>query len=128
MPSCAAINNAMQIFTRKALETSEQHKEMGLTRRKRDIADTKILYEFLSKRNIFGNIPGLRNIVDGVVSYPNCNPFDAENIGKLIIKRMEGNDSSGFVFKKKGQVVDLFDAIPSKNSEWHPQRSIYYLI
>lgn len=87
MPACAAINNAMQIFTHKALETSEQHKEMGLSRQKRDIEDTKILHDFLSERNVFENIPGLRNIVDGVVSYPNCNPYGAENIGNAIIKK-----------------------------------------
>lgn len=105
MPNCAAINNAMQIFTDKAFETSEQHKEIGMTRQKRDIADTNILYEYLSERNIFANIPGLRNIVDGTVSSPNCNPFNAKNIGIDIVKKMEGNNSSAFVFKKKDQVV-----------------------
>lgn len=105
MPSCAAINDAMQIFTHKTIETSEQHKEMGISRQTRDIADTKILYEYLSERNVFANVTCLRNIVDGVVSYPNCNPHDAENIGKAVVKRMEGNNSSTFVFKKKDQVV-----------------------
>lgn len=105
MPSCAAINDAMQIFTHKSMETSEQHKEMGMSRRKRDIEDTKILFDYLSERKVFANVTSLRNIVDGVVSYPNCNPYDAENIGMAVVKRMEGNNSATFVFKKKDQVV-----------------------
>lgn len=105
MPSCAAINEAMQLFTHKALETSEQHKELGISRQKRDIEDTNIIYNYLSDRNVFAKSAVLRNIVDGVVSYPNCNPYDAKNIGLAILKKMEGNNSSAFVFKKKDQVV-----------------------
>lgn len=105
MPSCAAINDAMQTFTHKAIETSEQHKEMGMSRLKRDIEDTKILHGYLSERNVFADIAGLRNIVDGVVSHPSCNPHDAENIGMSIVKKMEGSSSSAFVFKKKDQAV-----------------------
>ncbi len=105
MPTCAAINNAMQNFTQKALETSEQHKEIGLTRQKRDIQDLKIVYDYLSERNIFEKIPGLRNIVDGIVSNPSCNSYLAESVGSKIIKKLEGNGSSDYVFKKKDQVI-----------------------
>lgn len=105
MPNCAAINDAMQHFTQKTLETSEQHKEIGLTRRKRDIQDTKTVYDYLSERNIFENIPGLRNIVDGIVSNANCNPYTAETIGCAVITKLEENGSSDYVFKKKDHVV-----------------------
>lgn len=105
MPDCAAMNDAMQHFTNKALETSEQHKEMGLARRKRDIHDAKIVYDFLSERNVFENIPGLRNIVDGIVSNAHCNPYLAESVGCAIINKLEKNGSSDYVFKKKDQVV-----------------------
>lgn len=105
MPSCGAINEAMQNFCHKALETSEQHKELGLTRKKRDISDTKILYDYLNEKNVFGNIPGLRNIVDGLVSSSNCNPNDAESKGMSILKKMDGSVSSEFVFKKVDQIV-----------------------
>lgn len=105
MPTCAAMNDAMQHFTHKALETSEQHKEIGLSRQKRDILDTKIVYDYLRERNIFENIPGLRNIVDGIVSNANCNSYLAESVGSAIIKKLEENGSSDYVFKKKDQVV-----------------------
>lgn len=112
MPSCAAVNSAMQIFAHTALETSEQHKEMGISRRKRDIHDTKILYDYLSERNVFADIPGLRNIVDGIVSNSNSNPHEAEHVGMAIINKMEGKSSSEFIFKKENQVV----AMNSKNT------------
>lgn len=105
MPSCAAINHAMQLFAHKAMETSEQHKEMGLSWQKKDIQDTNVLYEYLSERNVFANSTVLRNVIDGVVSYPNCNPHDAENVGMAVVKKMEGKNSATFVFEKKGQVV-----------------------
>ena len=44
MPSCAEINSAMQELTGTGYETSEQHKELYSSRKKRDIDDTfKIL-------------------------------------------------------------------------------------
>lgn len=112
MPHCAAINDAMQHFNGKSFETSEQHKEIGISRQKRDAEDTKTLYDYLSERNVFGEISGLRNIVDGTVSSSNCNPFDAKNVGTKIIEKLAGSDSSTFVFKKKDQVV----VMNSKNS------------
>lgn len=105
MPSCAAINGAMQSFSCKALETSEQHKEIGMSRKKRDTEDTKALFDYLKEKSVFAAVPGLRNIVDGTLSNSNCNPYDAENVGMKIVSKLDGNDSSTFVFRQKDQVV-----------------------
>lgn len=107
MPYSAAINDAMQTLTRKTLETSEQHKEIGMARKKRDTEDTSTLFEYLRVRNVFGKISGLRNIVDGTISSSRCNPYDAENVGNKIIEKLGGSDSSTFVFRKKDQVVPM---------------------
>ncbi|CAC5380091.1 unnamed protein product [Mytilus coruscus] len=53
MPDCAEVNNAMMSFTGTKFYSSDQHKEDGVSRQKRDTKDTMIFASFLQERNPF---------------------------------------------------------------------------
>ena len=65
-PDCAEMNDAMQTFTGTNYYSSDQHKEDGKSRQKRDTKDTMIFASFLEERNPFINEENFRNIETGV--------------------------------------------------------------
>ncbi|KAK3085994.1 hypothetical protein FSP39_011885 [Pinctada imbricata] len=107
MPHCARINEAMQEVTSVNFHTSDQHKELGDTRKKRDDSDTHAMIEFLNQRSPFAQVKELRNIETGVSGDERVNADKAFDVGKDILQSMEGNKVSEYVFKKSRQVITL---------------------
>ena len=107
MPQCALINNAMQQFTSIHYGTSEQHKELGTTRKKRDDADTLTCLGFLKERSPFVNDIPLRNIETGVSGDKTVNAEKALTMGQEIVNDMVGKKVSEYVFKRNRQVTTL---------------------
>ncbi|CAG2218584.1 Kinesin heavy chain,Kinesin-like protein KIN-14Q,Kinesin-like protein KIF18B,Kinesin-like protein KIF3B,Kinesin-like protein KIN-12D,Kinesin-like protein KIN-7I,Chromosome-associated kinesin KIF4,Kinesin-like protein KIN-12B,Kinesin-like protein KIN-12E,Kinesin-like protein 5,Kinesin-II 85 kDa subunit,Kinesin-II 95 kDa subunit,Kinesin-like protein KIF15-A,Kinesin-related protein 3,Kinesin-like protein unc-104,Kinesin-like protein KIF18A,Kinesin-like protein KIN-14P,Kinesin-1 heavy chain,Kinesin-like protei len=109
MPDCAEVNNAMMSFTGTKFYSSDQHKEDGVSRKKRDTKDTMIFASFLEERNPFIEEEGMRNIETGVSATSDVNADRAKDIGLGILKSMEGKCVSDFTFKRKHQAITLQD-------------------
>ena len=89
MPACAEINAAMQNLTEIGFSTSKQHKEMSLSRLKRDEKDAKAVLSYLQDRSPFSSNISLRNISTGVLAQASANVESTESIGKAILSCME---------------------------------------
>lgn len=72
-PDSAEFTLAMQEFTGKSYESSEQHKEIGKARVKRNNEDFNKMAQKFSDFPAFGNEPALRNIVTGIEAEPDVN-------------------------------------------------------
>lgn len=110
MPICVSFNNAMQDFTKTQYETSEQHKEVGKSRVKKDKKDISTMYSFLKLRNPFisdDNI--LKNIDTGVTATSDVNVEQAKVIGEGILSSMTDQEVEKYTFKRSFQVVTLSD-------------------
>ncbi|MCG8047094.1 MAG: hypothetical protein N0E48_15920, partial [Candidatus Thiodiazotropha endolucinida] len=105
MPSCAAMNVAMQAFCGTDFHTSTQHKEIGKSRMERDYKDTETFLSFLVERNPFRENVLLRNIETGVTSDSSVNAYRAKDIGSNVLQAMPGNNAFDYSFKKSCQVV-----------------------
>ncbi|XP_045178258.2 uncharacterized protein LOC123538319 isoform X1 [Mercenaria mercenaria] len=89
MPATAEMNAAMQLFTGQEYQTSDQHKEIGHSRRARDGSDTKLLLNFLRDHSPFEKTDGsFRNIETGVTADEKVNADKAVEIGCKIIQNM----------------------------------------
>ncbi|CAC5363750.1 unnamed protein product [Mytilus coruscus] len=100
MPSCANVNTAMQNLTGVGFYTSEQHKEMSYSRKKRDKMDTLKILSFLQERNPFADDKSLRNIETGVTAESSVNVDKAKEIGMKIIEYMAGKNILNLYFQK----------------------------
>jgi hypothetical protein len=72
------MNDAMQTFTGTNYYSSDQHKEDGKSRQKRDIKDTMMFASFLEERTPFINEENLRNIETGVSATMDVNADNAK--------------------------------------------------
>ena len=107
LPQCAETNEAMQKLTDVNYATSDQHKELGHSRKDQDDKDVKTFFDFLLERSPFISDKTLRNIETGTTSDEKVNVDNALNIGLDILKSMENQDVDKFVFKKSKQAVTL---------------------
>lgn len=107
LPSCAAMNVAMQKFCGTDFHTSSQHKEAGKPRKDRDYKDTLTFLSFLAERNPFREDTLLRNIETGVTSDTTVNAYKAEEIGNSVLQTMVGKNVFDFSFKKSQKAVTL---------------------
>ena len=108
-PDCAEMNDAMQTFTGTNYYSSDQHKEDGKSRQKRDTKDTMIFASFLEERNPFINEENFRNIETGVSATMDVNVDNAKQVGDRILSSMESKSVSEYSFKRKYQAVTLQD-------------------
>ena len=87
MHECADVYNSMTEVTNLQHKTSEQHRELGKNRIKRDNADFKKIELFFEVQNPFDpEEPDLRNLFTGLTAKTddqiNCD--QTEEIGKII--------------------------------------------
>jgi len=105
--ACSEVNLAMQDLTSVSYMTSEQHKEVSMTRQKKDLADIQELLTFLTPRNPFHENTQLRSIVTGVMADATVNVQCAREVGNKILKQMVGKSIAQYSFKNKEQVITL---------------------
>ena len=106
-PDCAAMNFAMQELTNTKFHSSEQHKESGEERIKRDFQDKiKFLY-YMRERNPFNDGTTLRNIESGVTCDETVTVDRAKDIGEQIVQSMKDQTVSSFSFKKSNRAVPM---------------------
>ena len=106
-PISAEYNIAMQEFANLSYTTSEQHKELTDTRKKRDISDLSKINTKLSGFSPFSSDPSLRNIVNGVVAQEGVNVHEHDNVGRLIMQKMVGKPVFTLSFSRKDKARTL---------------------
>ena len=80
MPSCAEVNNAMQVITETSYITIEQNKESRNESISRDARDTVALRDCIEDQNLFTPNPNLCNISNEMMADTNVNVEKAQNI------------------------------------------------
>ena len=104
-PICASFNESIQCLTGVQFHTSEQHKEVGGTRLKKDYADAAALTNYLVERSPFTKSEELFCLETGEVADCNVNTFEAKQIGEQILAKMVDIPVLQYKYTKKDQVV-----------------------
>ena len=107
MPDCAELNLALQELTSLNFRTSDQHKEEGDSRRKRDSTDIGTLASFIAARDPYIEEPNLRNIETGVTADPKVNVDIAKEVGLRILDSINDVSVGEFTFKRKKQAIQM---------------------
>ena len=97
----------MQQLTNVLYETSEQHKDLSLSRKERDAVDINKLLTYMKGKSPFKEASSLYNVVTGVQASQDVNVDRAEEIGNKIVKEMVGEPVLSHTFKKKTQAVTM---------------------
>ena len=105
MPACAEMNRAMQELTSLAYDSGEQSRNILVSHITRDHEDTKIVMRAIRERNVFSDIEGLRNIMNGVSACDDANVDVAKAVGQDILKDMNGTPVLDFKFSRKRSVT-----------------------
>ena len=87
-PVASEINRAMQEFTGIKFETSDQHKDLFVSRIKRDHEDGQRLLIFLEERHPLAGQETLMNLTTGEVADETTNVYEAYSLGELLIQDM----------------------------------------
>ena len=121
----AAIHDAMTKITNLSLLSSEQHVEMGKTRKEYDYKDLLTLHDWLSTHSAFDATDDrLRSISSGI-SMPDNNLLincdKTEGIGEAIQKGLDGTflDTAKIKSKSKIQPIDsLYNTVVIKEGKY----------
>ena len=107
----AAVHEAMTALSGIQFGTSEQHLEMGATRRSRDYDDCNTFLSWFESHNPFNmDTNDLHSLLTGVVSVKgieNVNCEDAEAISARIHKMLDNANLAEAKIKKKDQLSSL---------------------
>ena len=110
--SCALVNSTMQFFVDYKSYTSEQHRDITVTRQPKNEEDLKAVYMFLKSRNpCLITVDGLMNIVSGVVGSSKVNIQNARDVGEKIMQNMEGQLVLDYKFSRKEQAITMASKI-----------------
>ena len=101
------INLAMQELSGVSYETSDQHKDISVTRMEKDLSDVHQMVYYLSERNPFTGNCELYSLSTGVMANEYVNADQALLIGKKVLEQMPGKNIEKHKFKKKEQVIPL---------------------
>ena len=123
--ACAAIHDAMTKITNLPLLSSEQHVEMGKTRKERDYKDLLTLYDWLSTHSAFNAADDrLRSISSGIAvpdSSRLINCDNTEGTGEAIQKGLDGTFlyTAKMKSKSKIQPIDsLYNTVVIKEGKY----------
>ena len=97
----------MQNLTEIGFSTSEKHKEMTLSRLKRDEKDARAILSYLQDRSPFSSDISLRSISTGVAAQASANVERAESIGKAILFAWRTNPPSSIRFRGRSKPYKL---------------------
>ena len=112
-PACAEVTTAIQELTCKLYSTSEQHKEMSVTRISRDNEDCEKLISIFEEHNPFTGPKELRNIGSGVNASPDVDVDTVISVGMKIIEQMDSKCVSKFSFESSWKSVNMSQKVKS---------------
>ena len=113
----SAYNLAMQELTASCYTTSEQHKELSASRVNRDEADMGKVAEKLDSFTPFSADESLRCVITGIIANGDVNVQDLFDIGKDIVKAMDGHSVFTYSHKRSLKVKTLASSKKVKVSE-----------
>ncbi|KAK6167144.1 hypothetical protein SNE40_021241 [Patella caerulea] len=123
-PVCSQYNQAMQEFTGKMFETSEQHKETMTCRIKRDAYDSSKVFGKFNDYPPLITYPSLRNIISGMEANPQVNVVEFREVGRRIMDKMVGQKVFSYSFKRKDRAVTMASTTSVKVDEDRSIKSI----
>ena len=92
-PTCADINESLQELTGARYSKQRDHK------------DSYEIFQYLNDYNPFMSEEGaLHSIATGIAASDSCNSHEAMKVGEAILDKMEGQNSSDFVFRRMDQI------------------------
>jgi regulator of replication initiation timing len=120
MSDTTLIHQAMTEATGLAIKSSEQHVEMGITRRSRDHRDCQKFLEWLQQRNPFLYKDNcLHSLSLGMISDErdavNCD--QAEKVGQAIQDKLDGISILASKIKRKDQVSSMM-TLQNNTKKW----------
>ena len=86
---CADIHEAMTSTTKSTLGNSEQHVELGTSRRNRDVSDLTTIQTWFTKHNPFEGVSELRSLSTGICNDGSINCGNTEEVGKEIQTQLD---------------------------------------
>lgn len=116
MHECAAVHNAMTSLTNVKHTASEQHKEWGESRSKRDYEDLKHIEEWFDHHEPFDmNEPRLRSLSSGLTASEGdgINCHKTEEIGMAIQKQLDNVKVAEASIKRSNKVKSLDQLLPA---------------
>ena len=109
----AAIHSAMTTLTGKRRMTSNQHAELGTSRRRRDQADLAKFRQWFDDHNPFEpDIPVLRSLSTGITATEDINCDRAEEVGYKIQTSLDNKPYTEAKIKRKDHIRTLLDLLP----------------
>ena len=119
MSYCAAVHDAMTSLTGVKVQSSDQHQEMGFSRIKTDFKDSLKFFCWLEKRNPFvledAHLHSLSSGVIAVNGQDNVNCDEAEVVGEMIQRSLDGKSFTNASIKRKDEVKSLAAIVNSVN-------------
>ena len=110
----ANYHNALCTSTNNQHKTSEQHTDLGYSRRQRDFKDLQIISTWLKVHNPFSeNIQSLQALGSGLIADEKVNCDDAEDVGRKIQIKLDGVSINNAVVKRNEQAITLASLKPS---------------
>ena len=107
----ASIHSALMQLTGAQIQSSEQHIEMGPTRRQHDFQDAKKFYNWFTNRNPFfiegEHLYGLTNGLVSVIEKDDVNCERAEEVGRDIQLSLNNCTYTSATIKRKEQIKTL---------------------
>ena len=99
MPTCAMVNSSMQTFTGVTHTTSEQHKDVTVSRQLKDMEDTQNMITLLQSCKPFDiENSFLHSITTGITASRFVNVDDSKTVGGRILKSMVGENVTKHTF------------------------------
>ena len=129
---CSSVHDAMTNLTLAKHKTSDQHIEIGISRRKKDTEALKKLVDWFENNNPFDpNYPALRSLSFGVTTSKedNINCDAVEIVGKSIQKKLDTLSIEECKIKRTDQVktlVHLHNGIKVDGNTVHLKPSVLF--
>lgn len=106
-PVTTEVNVAMQEFSGVNFHTSDQHKDLSISRQRRDTADTLTILSELAVHSPFSGYEDLQNILNGMSAISGSNADRAKQVGDEILASMSGQSVIGYTFRRKLQAITM---------------------
>ena len=108
MHRCAEIHNSMSSLTSLLHVSSEQHVELGVSRKRRDNIDLQKMISWFNYHNPFLiTDPCLKSLSTGIIATEEINCDDAETVGENIQKSLDNLTVEEAKVSKKDQTKTL---------------------
>ena len=104
---CAVIHEAMASTTESTLANSEQHVELGVSRKNNDVSDLSKIQAWFKEHNPFQGGPELRSLSTGICNDGTVNCDNSEKVGKEIQEQLDNTYFHDETVKRRLKVRNI---------------------